>query len=369
MGVDLYRYPDTRRLHRLLTHSLNAMNRLVRLSFLVVWLLGALLAGVFVPPVERSSAPQQVVRTDGAALAVHDDQVVLTVGLSESTRWRIAVPTPSFLLGARRGCLPPQPTVHKVSDRSTAPRECNLHPPLTDRTPAPVIQLRNITKAYRNGLSRTFVLRQIDLDIDEGEFVTIQGPSGAGKTTLLHILGLLDAPTEGTYEFMGEPVHEMSENRRTEIHRSQIGFVFQAYHLIDDLTVYENLETPLIYKGLSGSERESKVADLLDRFSLVAKQDLFPNQLSGGQQQLVGVARALIIEPTVILADEPTGNLQSRQSEEIMATLKRLNDKEDVTVVQVTHSEKQAAYGDRIIELEDGWIVDDYPVAAKEAAV
>ena len=195
--------------------------------------------------------------------------------------------------------------------------------------------------------------------------MTAQGPSGAGKTTLLHILGLLDEPTEGTYEFMGEPVHEMSENRRTEIHRSQIGFVFQAY----DLTVYENLETPLIYKGLSSSERESKVADMLDRFSLMAKQDLFPNQLSGGQQQLVGVAQALIIEPTVILADEPTGNLQSDQSEEIMETMTRLNENDDVTIVQVTHSETLASYGERIIELDDGWIEDDYLIDETEAAI
>jgi ABC-type lipoprotein export system ATPase subunit len=231
-----------------------------------------------------------------------------------------------------------------------------------------MITLRNITKSYRNGFSRTFVLRRIDLDIDEGEFVTIQGPSGAGKTTLLHIMGLLDEPSDGEYHFADEPTHEMSENRRTEIHRSQIGFVFQAYHLIDDLTVYENLETPLIYKGLSGSERKSKVADMLDRFQLVAKKDLFPNQLSGGQQQLVGVARALIIEPRVILADEPTGNLQSRQSEDIMETLQRLNREDDVTIVQVTHSEKQASYGDRIIELVDGQIEDDYPVES-EAAV
>ena len=230
-----------------------------------------------------------------------------------------------------------------------------------------MITLRNITKSYRNGFSRTFVLRRIDLDIDEGEFVTIQGPSGAGKTTLLHIMGLLDEPSDGEYHFAGEPTHEMSENRRTEIHRSQIGFVFQAYHLIDDLTVYENLETPLIYKGLSGSERKSKVADMLDRFQLVAKQDLFPNQLSGGQQQLVGVARALIIEPRVILADEPTGNLQSRQSEQIMETLQRLNREDDVTIVQVTHSEKQAAYGDRIIELVDGQIEDDYSLEAEAA--
>jgi ABC-type lipoprotein export system ATPase subunit len=230
-----------------------------------------------------------------------------------------------------------------------------------------MISAQNLTKSYRNGFSRTFVLRRVDLEVEEGAFVTIQGPSGAGKTTLLHILGLLDEPTEGEYHFQGEPTHEMSETRRTEIHRSQIGFVFQNYHLIDDLTVYENLETPLIYKGLSGAERESKVADMLDRFNLVAKQDLFPSQLSGGQQQLVGVARALIIEPRVILADEPTGNLQSRQSEQIMETMARLNREDDVTIVQVTHSETQAAYGDRIVELVDGRVVDDAPVEAEEA--
>jgi len=231
-----------------------------------------------------------------------------------------------------------------------------------------MISVQNLTKSYRNGFSRTFVLRRVDLEVQEGEFVTIQGPSGAGKTTLLHILGLLDEPTDGTYHFQGEPTHEMTEDRRTEIHRSQIGFVFQNYHLIDDLTVYENLETPLIYKGLSGSEREGKVADMLDRFNLVAKQDLFPSQLSGGQQQLVGVARALIIEPRVILADEPTGNLQSRQSEQIMETLRRLSTEDDVTIVQVTHSETQARYGDRIVELADGRVVDDSPVRAEEAA-
>lgn len=230
-----------------------------------------------------------------------------------------------------------------------------------------MIKLRDITKAYRNGFSRTFVLRQINLDIEEGEFVTVQGPSGAGKTTLLHIMGLLDEPSDGEYFFMGDPTHEMSEERRTKIHRSQIGFVFQAYHLIDDLTVYENLETPLIYKGLSKSDRQSKVADMLDRFSLVAKQDLFPNQLSGGQQQLVGVARALIIEPRAILADEPTGNLQSQQSEEIMETLTTLNERDDVTIVQVTHSEKLAAYGERIIELDDGWIEGDYSLETEGA--
>jgi ABC-type lipoprotein export system ATPase subunit len=230
-----------------------------------------------------------------------------------------------------------------------------------------MISAQNLTKSYRNGFSRTFVLRRVDLEVEEGAFVTIQGPSGAGKTTLLHILGLLDEPTDGEYHFQGEPTHEMTASRRTEIHRSQIGFVFQNYHLIDDLTVYENLETPLIYKGLSGSKRESKVADMLDRFNLVAKQDLFPNQLSGGQQQLVGVARALIIEPRVILADEPTGNLQSRQSEQIMETMARLNREDDVTIVQVTHSETQAAYGDRIVELVDGRVVDDAPVEVEEA--
>jgi ABC-type lipoprotein export system ATPase subunit len=231
-----------------------------------------------------------------------------------------------------------------------------------------MISVRTLTKSYRNGVSRSFVLRRIDLDVAEGEFLTIQGPSGAGKTTLLHILGLLDEPTEGTYHFRGEPVSEMSEDRKTEIHRSEIGFVFQSYHLIDDLTVYENLETPLLYQGRSASERESKIAEVLDRFSLVAKQDLFPSQLSGGQQQLVGVARALVIEPTVILADEPTGNLQSRQSERIMERMRQLNREEGVTILQVTHSEKQARYGERIVELADGRVVDDYPVEAETAA-
>jgi ABC-type lipoprotein export system ATPase subunit len=226
-----------------------------------------------------------------------------------------------------------------------------------------MITLRNITKSYRNGFSRTFVLRQVSLDVDEGEFVTIMGPSGAGKSTLLHIMGLLDEPSDGEYHFMGEPTHKMKDSRRTELHRTHIGFVFQAYHLIDDLTVYENLETPLLYKGLSRSERKSKVADMLDRFGIVAKKKLFPNQLSGGQQQLVGVARALIIEPRVILADEPTGNLQSSQSEEIMETLQRLNREDDVTIVQVTHSEKQAQYGDRVIEMVDGTVKGDFPAS------
>jgi len=231
-----------------------------------------------------------------------------------------------------------------------------------------MIQLRDLTKAYRNGFSRTFVLRHIDLEIDEGEFVTIMGPSGAGKSTLLHIMGLLDEPSEGEYHFLGEPTHEMAEKRRTEIHRTHIGFVFQAYHLIDDLTVYENLETPLLYKGVSRSERKSKVADMLDRFSLVAKKDLFPRQLSGGQQQLVGVARALIIEPRVILADEPTGNLQSKQGEQIIETLQTLNERDGVTIVQVTHSETQARYGKRIVKLVDGRVKEDVPTEEMAAA-
>lgn len=227
-----------------------------------------------------------------------------------------------------------------------------------------MIQLERITKSYSSGLfNRTFVLRNVSLEIREGEFVTVQGPSGAGKSTLLHILGMLDEPSEGQYFFLDEPVHQMSDKRRTELHRTHIGFVFQAYHLIDDLTVYENLETPLLYQGLSKKERQGKVASMLDRFQLVAKQKLFPNQLSGGQQQLVGVARALIIAPSLILADEPTGNLQSRQSDEIMETFQRLNRDEGVTIVQVTHSEKQAAYGTRLIQLQDGRVVEDQQLA------
>lgn len=227
-----------------------------------------------------------------------------------------------------------------------------------------MIKLEGITKSYKSGMfSRTFVLRDVSLEIEKGEFVTVQGPSGAGKSTLLHILGMLDEPTSGAYYFLGEPVHEMSEKRRTQLHREHIGFVFQAYHLIDDLTVYENLEMPLLYKGLKKKDRQAKVAEMLDRFQLVAKQKLFPNQLSGGQQQLVGVARALIINPKLILADEPTGNLQSRQSEEIMETFQRLNREEEVTIVQVTHSERQAAYGTRLIHLEDGRVTADGPVS------
>lgn len=218
-----------------------------------------------------------------------------------------------------------------------------------------MIKLVDVEKYYNNKFIKTFVLRNINLEINEGEFVTIMGPSGAGKSTLLHIIGMLDDMSGGEYYFYDEPVHQLKEKDRTRLHQQNIGFVFQQYHLIDDLTVYENLETPLIYKKVKGSERKSMLADMLDRFSIVAKKDLFPNQLSGGQQQLVAMARALIINPRIILADEPTGNLNSKQGFEVMDMLKELND-QGVTIVQVTHDEKKAEYGDRIINLSDGWI-------------
>ncbi|MEZ4699804.1 MAG: ABC transporter ATP-binding protein [Rhodothermales bacterium] len=226
-----------------------------------------------------------------------------------------------------------------------------------------MLQLKGITKAYQQGFTRHFILRNIDLDIEERAFVSIMGPSGAGKSSLLHIIGMLDDPSEGAYLFDGQPVHGMNEKQRTALHREQIGFVFQAYHLIDDLTVYENLETPLLYKKMKGGERKARVAEMLDRFNIVAKKDLFPNQLSGGQQQLVAIARALIIEPRLILADEPTGNLHSNQAQEVMETLKALND-EGVTIIQVTHNEQLAGYGTRVVELVDGRIERDYAPAS-----
>jgi putative ABC transport system ATP-binding protein len=229
-----------------------------------------------------------------------------------------------------------------------------------------MIQLEKITKSYLQGFSRTFVLRNVSLDVKEGEFVSIMGPSGSGKSTLLHILGMLDEPSSGAYYFMDEPVHKMSDRKRTELHRQHIGFVFQAYHLIDELTVYENLETPLLYKKVKGSERKSMVADMLDRFNIVAKKDLFPHQLSGGQQQLVAVARALIIKPKLILADEPTGNLHSSQGEEIMDVFRRLNLNDGVTIIQVTHSEKYASYGSRVLHLLDGMIEKDEAAVLRE---
>ena len=221
-----------------------------------------------------------------------------------------------------------------------------------------MIKLKDITKYYSSGFIKTFVLRNINLDVDEGEFLTIMGPSGAGKSTLLHILGMLDTPSSGEYFFYDKPVHRLSERQLSDLHKNHIGFVFQSYHLIDDLTVYENLETPLLYKKVKGSERKGKIADMLDRFHMVAKKNLFPNQLSGGQQQKVAVARAVIIDPKLILADEPTGNLNTKEGEEVMELLKDLNEN-GTTIIQVTHSEKNASYGRRIINLLDGWIVDE----------
>lgn len=219
-----------------------------------------------------------------------------------------------------------------------------------------MIQLKGIAKYYPAGFGKTYVLRNINLGINEGEFVSIMGPSGSGKSTLLHILGLLEEPSEGEYLFLDEKVDRLSEKKRTELHRHRIGFVFQAYHLIDELTVYENIETPLLYKGTSSSERKSRVAELLDRFNMVAKKDLFPSQLSGGQQQLVGIARAIVHEPKIIFADEPTGNLHSEQAKEIMELFRELNQKDKVSIVQVTHSEVNAEYGNRVIRLKDGWV-------------
>jgi putative ABC transport system ATP-binding protein len=219
-----------------------------------------------------------------------------------------------------------------------------------------MIQLKGISKHYPAGFGKTYVLRNINLGINEGEFVSIMGPSGSGKSTLLHILGLLEEPSEGEYLFLDEKVDKLTEKKRTELHRHRIGFVFQAYHLIDELTVYENIETPLLYKGTSSSERKSRVAELLDRFNMVAKKDLFPSQLSGGQQQLVGIARAIVHEPTIIFADEPTGNLHSEQAKEIMELFRELNQKDKVSIVQVTHSEANAEYGNRVIRLKDGWV-------------
>ena len=218
-----------------------------------------------------------------------------------------------------------------------------------------MLQLKKIYKWFNTGSNRTFILKDINLNVKQGEFISIMGPSGSGKSTLLNVMGMLDEPNEGEYLFMDQNVLNLKEKQRSEIYKSHIGFVFQAYHLIDELTVYENIETPLIYQNIKGNERKGMVADMLDRFQIVGKKDLFPNQLSGGQQQLVGIARALIVSPKLILADEPTGNLNSKQGEEIMDIFKELN-KEGVTIVQVTHSEKNAAYGSRIIHLLDGRI-------------
>ncbi len=219
-----------------------------------------------------------------------------------------------------------------------------------------MIKLSHISKWYTNSFVKTYVLRDVNLEVKSGEFVSIMGPSGSGKSTLLHILGMLDEESEGEYYFCDEAVHTLNGKQKSNLHKNNIGFVFQSYHLIDDLTVYENLDTPLLYKKIKSDERKSLVSDTLDRFQIVAKKDLFPNQLSGGQQQLVAVARAIITKPKLILADEPTGNLNSAQGEEIMDLFKKLNG-EGTTIVQVTHSEKNATYGSRIVNLLDGRIV------------
>ncbi|MCW3112382.1 MAG: Phosphonate-transporting ATPase [Segetibacter sp.] len=218
-----------------------------------------------------------------------------------------------------------------------------------------MIELRHLSKWHMQGGKPVFILKDINLTINEGEFVSVMGPSGSGKSTLLNVIGMLDEANEGEYLFMGEEVNKLKEKQRSKIYKQNIGFVFQAYHLIDELTVYENIETPLLYQDVKGSERKAMVADILDRFQIVGKKDLFPSQLSGGQQQLVGIARALIVKPKLILADEPTGNLNSRQGEEIMELFTELN-KEGVTIIQVTHSEKNAEYGSRIVNLLDGRI-------------
>jgi ABC-type lipoprotein export system ATPase subunit len=219
-----------------------------------------------------------------------------------------------------------------------------------------MIELKHISKWYNVGGKPTFILKDINLTIKEGEFISIMGPSGSGKSTLLNIIGMLDLPSEGSYTFLDQSVYDLKEKQRTELYKRYIGFVFQSYHLIDELTVYENIETPLLYQNVKSSERKAMVSDMLDRFNIVGKKDLFPSQLSGGQQQLVGIVRALIGKPKLILADEPTGNLNTAQGEEIMNLFQKLNKEEGVTILQVTHSEKNADYGDRIIHLLDGRI-------------
>ena len=219
-----------------------------------------------------------------------------------------------------------------------------------------MIKLEHISKWVNQGNIRNFILKDINLHITEGEFVSVMGPSGSGKSTLLNIIGMLDVASEGDYQFLDQEVFKLKEKQRSNLYKSHIGFVFQAYHLIDELTVYENIETPLIYQDIKGSERRAIVADILDRFQMVGKKDLFPTQLSGGQQQLVGIARALVAKPKLILADEPTGNLNSKQGEEIMELFTKLNKEDGVTIIQVTHSEKNAGYGKRIVHLLDGRI-------------
>ncbi len=218
--------------------------------------------------------------------------------------------------------------------------------------------LRNLEKSYTQGTTRSYVLRRINLDVKDGEFISIMGPSGAGKSTLLHIIGMHDSAWNGEFYFLDAAVHRLAPKDRSRLQRQHIGFVFQSYHLLDHLTVYENLDVPLSYRDIRKPDRESMVCDILDKFAIVGKKDLYPNQLSGGQQQLVAVARAVISAPRVILADEPTGNLHSSQGREIMELFRTLN-QAGTTIIQVTHSEANAAYGTRVVNLRDGWLVDE----------
>jgi len=243
---------------------------------------------------------------------------------------------------------------------SAAPATAALAP--DEALSGPLLSLRNLEKCYVTPAGRSYVLRQVTLDVQPGEFVTVMGPSGAGKSTLLALLGMFDSDWEGEFWFQWQAVHRLAPRDRIGLNKRAIGFVFQQYHLLDDLTVAENLDVPLSYRDVKKSEREAIVADVLDRFSIVGKKDLFPRQLSGGQQQLVGIARAIVANPALILADEPTGNLHSAQAREIMELFTRLNE-QGTTIVQVTHSEENARFGDRIIQLKDGWVVSDEPVA------
>jgi ABC-type lipoprotein export system ATPase subunit len=244
---------------------------------------------------------------------------------------------------------------------------------LTEREPGAgdnggmMLRLRGVEKSYDTKAGQLFVLRRIDMDVRPGEFVTIMGPSGAGKSTLLGIIGMLDAAWRGEFWFLDQPVHRMNNKQRAALNKANIGFVFQQYHLLDNLTVYENLEIPLSYRDVPRGQRQAMVADVLDRFQIVGKKDLYPNQLSGGQQQLVAVARAVIANPKLILADEPTGNLHSAQGKEIMELFKTLND-QGTTIIQVTHSDVNASYGDRVIDLLDGWVVGERTDAAAGAS-
>ena len=222
---------------------------------------------------------------------------------------------------------------------------------------SPIIALRNIEKYFEHGPTKTYVLRRINVDIQDGDFVSIMGPSGAGKSTLLHLLGMHDSAWTGEYHLLEHPIHKLNKKDRMELYKKHFGFVFQSYHLLDSLTVYENLEIPLSYRNIKKSERDSIVCDVLDRFQIVGKKDLYPNQLSGGQQQLVAIARAIVASPKIILADEPTGNLHSSQGKEIMDLFKRLNES-GTTIIQVTHNEKNAEYGNRVIQIADGWVAN-----------